>query len=386
MCLFTIYHTNVFLKSLIIFFLFAVLDLYSQTITNIKVDQIEDTLLIRYDIIGGREYDLYKIRLGISEDGGRNFGIIPSQAIGDLGYGISRGLKKNIRWEPLKENLELNGDNFIVQIFGEILGTDEEVKFLQIDGGDFEMGDLFEDGATDEMVKRLIRLNSFEISEFEITNKQFAKFLNEYGSDEVKSGEFKGELMILTMEMGLKYYQGEWKPDAGFEFHPAIGISWFGANEFCSYYDFALPSEAEWEFVARERGLKVRYGNGKLIADANEINFNASIVDIEHDFILFGDYRGMSINVGGFSPNQLGIFQMSGNVWEWCQDWYASDYYIKGESENPPGPSFGKYKVIRGGAWSSSGFGIRVSDRSFMLPYSFSDDIGFRVVRRYIKK
>jgi formylglycine-generating enzyme required for sulfatase activity len=379
---------NYFIPKIFLFLYFIVLpnihSIYAQNFQNFQIVQEEDSLKIRYDISGGREKDLYKVDIKLSTDGGKNFNVIPKTAIGDLGYGISRGNNKYIFWEPLKDSIELTGDNIIFHINGEVLGTSPTIEFIKITGGEYEMGDAFEEGPTDENFKHKVKINDFEIGRFEITNLQYANFLNEYKSDMISDGEFADELMILSYDGGIKYFQGEWKPDLGYEYLPAIGVTWFGADEFCRYYNFRLPTEAEWEYAARELGKAVRFGNGKNEANPKEINYNGSL-ESGYAFIKVGINRQGAVNVGGFPPNSLGIFQMSGNVWEWCQDWYASNYYHRSDYEDPSGPPFGQYKVIRGGSWFNSGFANRITERSFSPPYKSNADIGFRVVRQINK-
>lgn len=358
--------------------------IFPQKIQNIQMLQYEDTLKIIYEIAGGREKDLYKIDIGVSTDGGKNFAVIPKTPLGDVGYGISRGNNKKITWEPLKDSIEIVGDNIYFQIQGKVLGTSENLEFVYVEGGEFEMGDIFEEGSTDENYKHRVILSDFEISRFEITNYQYSTFLNKYKSDIVKGGEFDGEIMIIPCDGGVKYFQGEWKPDLGYEYLPVIGVTWYGANEFCTQYNYRLPTESEWEYCAREKGKDVRFGNGKNLADPKEINYNGALEN-NYPFYNSGINRQEAVNVGAFAPNNIGIFQMSGNVWEWCQDWFASNYYHRSDFENPTGPPFGVYKVIRGGSWYNSGFSNRVSERSFFPPHKANLDIGFRVVRKIDK-
>jgi formylglycine-generating enzyme required for sulfatase activity len=353
---------------------------FPQSFQNLKINQIEDTVKIAYDITGGKENDLYKVDLEVSSDGGKSFSIIPKTVYGDCSYGVSRGLNKVISWEPLKDPVELAGDNFIVQLKGKVLGTTAEVEFVSVPGGEFEMGDQFEEGPGNEINKHLVRLSDFSIGKFEVTNFQYAKFLEKYGSNKVKSGEFAGEVMIYPLDGGLKFFQGQWKPDAGFEFNPVIGVTWYGADEFCKFFGYRLSTEAEWEYAAREKGGKVRFGNGHDFAASTQINFNAN-TDKSLIYAEKGESRNKTVSVGGFAPNKLGIFQMSGNVWEWCQDWYKGNYYFNCKKDNPSGPVFGHYKVIRGGAFSSSANGLRNTARCFLTPYLYNTDVGFRVLK-----
>lgn len=357
----------------------------AQTFQNVRITSNEDSVMIRFDILSGRDTDTYKIDFEVSDDGGRTFNIRPQFAAGDIGFGQLRGYGKQIIWEPLKESKELLGDNFVIRMNGEVLGTSKSIELTQVVGGNYYMGDHFEEGHTDEKNLHPVNLDDFEISKFPVTNYQFSLFLMEYNSIYVKSGEFKGERMIYEEERGLIYVQNKWQPVSGYEYYPVVGVTWYGANEFCNYYGYRLPTEAEWEYVAREGGKKIRYGNGKNEANTTDLNFDGTI-ELSENFVRMGENRGRTLGVGSFAPNSLGIHEMSGNVWEWCQDWYASNYYFFSKTDNPTGPWFGRYKVIRGGGYANSGFEIRATERSFLAPDENSDDIGFRVVSKRIKE
>ena len=371
---------RILLKFLPAFFILFTFELYSQAFYNLNIAQLHDTVKITYDIIGGRDYDVYKIDVELSNDAGRTFTIEPKEAKGDVGYGIDKGMGKFIIWEPLTENVELKGENYVFKLNGTILGTSRDIQFVSIKGGSFIMGDNFGEGSTDEKELHNVNLDDFEISKFEVTNYQYAKFLNEYRSDKVKSGEFSGEVMIRERETGLKFIQQNWQPRAGYEYYPVIGVTWYGANEFCRYYGYRLPTEAEWEYAARECGKTIRFGNGKNVADPLEINFDGSKTSAD-SISIHGEYKARTTPVGKFPPNSLQMFDVSGNVWEWCQDWYTSNYYFHSKRDNPTGPWVGTYKVIRGGSWYTDARGVRVTERSFFAPYKENGDIGFRVVR-----
>jgi formylglycine-generating enzyme len=357
----------------------------SQSIQNIEVFQFEDTIKVKYDIYGGRDQDVFFVEIELSTDAGRTFTIFPKNLRGDAGHGISRGINKFIVWEPLKEKIELEGENHIFKIKGMLLGNSPNVEFVKVSGGTYDMGDTFGEGHTDENYVHTVTIDDFEISKFEVTNYQYALFLKDYGKDYVKNGEFKGEKMIYESEYGLKFIQGQWQPAAGYEYHPVVNVTWYGAIEFCHFFDYRLPTEAEWEYAARERGKTVKFSSIGNVLDPFLINYNSSI---EHDSLLV-----LSDNIivntrqsGAYPPNELGLFNMSGNVWEWCLDWYLSNYYHDSKIINPTGPWFGTYKAVRGGSWFSSAHSVRVTDRSFLAPYNYKEDVGFRVARSLTSK
>ncbi|MFM7153965.1 MAG: formylglycine-generating enzyme family protein, partial [Bacteroidota bacterium] len=163
---------------------------------------------------------------------------------------------------------------------------------------------------------------------------------------------------------------------------PVINVSWDDAVKYAGWLSahsgkkYRLPTEAEWEFAARERGRKVRYGNGKDIADAGEMNYDASE---EEEYSMKGEGRNKTTPVDTFLPNALGMYDMSGNVWEWCGDWYGD--YVKTDKPvlNPSGPEKGVSRVNRGGCWGNYARSCRASGRFGLGPDGRGINLGFRL-------
>ena len=190
--------------------------------------------------------------------------------------------------------------------------------------------------------------------------------------------------------------QGEWRKIMGTDpskfkngdRYPVESVSWNDVTEDFlpklnrrSGKSYRLPTEAEWEYAAREGGKKVRFGNGKDIADPRQINFDGRVKNKE-SYSRAGVYREKTTKVGSFAPNSLGLYDMSGNVWEWCSDWYGENYYASSPRNNPqgPGPGSDSCRVYRGGGWLSSPWSVRAAFRNYYSPDFSYDSLGFRLV------
>lgn len=167
---------------------------------------------------------------------------------------------------------------------------------------------------------------------------------------------------------------------------PVENVSWDDVQEFLQKLNekhpgknYRLPTEAEWEYAARSGGGRGLFGNGKNVADPADINFDASTT-YKKTYSVAGEYRQRTVPVGSLrSPNALGLHDMSGNVYEWCSDWYGD--YGSGSQINPQGPVSGSFRVCRGGSWFNAPQVCRVANRGNVTPGNRSYDLGFRLAR-----
>ena len=242
------------------------------------------------------------------------------------------------------------------------------LHFVFIKGGTFEMGDLWGAGySDDETPVHIVNVNSFFISDCEVTNSMFAEFLNEVGNP-YENGSFW--IDINDPDCKIKFYKGVFMPKIGFEDHPVVEISWYGAKAFAEWLGCRLPTEAEWEYTARERGKEIMFPTGTTLTfDQANIKGVAGL-----------DRWDITGEIKYFPPNKFKIFDLAGNVWELCSDWYEPDYYSYSKYNNPAGPDTGKVKVMRGGSWKYSRWNCRTSARGMFRPNETRSDVGFRIV------
>jgi formylglycine-generating enzyme required for sulfatase activity len=252
---------------------------------------------------------------------------------------------------------------------------------ITLQGGSFQMGqpdpNLGCSGcAVKEQPVHSVTLSSYNIGKYEVTNQEFADFLNAYGQPTIKSGNYVGQTMILEDNIGGLIKNGStWIPAVGKGNYPVIKVTWYGADEFCKYYGGRLPSEAEWEFAARG-GI---YSKNYTYSGSNTFSNVAWYWDNSNNADCNLDSGKGTHTIGLKTANELVIYDMSGNVWEWCSDWY--DSYSSGSQTNPIGPSQGLSRVIRGGSWGNAdGNYCRVAYRNSRAPAEGVNPIGFRFV------
>ncbi|PID30868.1 MAG: hypothetical protein CR982_00685, partial [Candidatus Cloacimonadota bacterium] len=259
------------------------------------------------------------------------------------------------------QGVSFESEEITITLENEIVNRD----FVFVESGSFSMGDHFNEGEGDELPVHSLAINSFFISKYEVTQK----------------------LYVSIMGNNPSYFPGEDRP--------VEQVSWFDAVEFCNKLSeleglekcynlsdsiiscdltkngYRLPTEAEWEYAARGG-----------VSHTDDFRYSGC-----HQNSELGDYAWYKGNsgskthdVGTKLPNQLGIYDMSGNVWEWCNDWYSSTYYATLPSNNPQGPESGTKRVGRGGGWGNAPSGCRVANRSDYAPTGSDRYLGFRLV------
>lgn len=255
-------------------------------------------------------------------------------------------------------------------------------NMVLVEGGSFEMGDLFSEGKSDNVPAHTVRLTNFYISKYEVTVVQFRQFVREsgYRTDAEKNEGAYINTATGNADVWEKRKDLSWNTDASGKVHadeserePVLFVSWNDAQAFCQWLSqktnrvFGLPTEAQWEYAARggNRSLSTTYaGSGKV-----------------DDIAWFTGNSGRKAHlVGQKKPNELGLFDMSGNAWEWCLDRYDRKYYDKSPTENPTGATKGDKRVVRGGSWRSDLKELRVVNRHSANPDEGFHSVGFRVV------
>jgi acyl carrier protein len=237
------------------------------------------------------------------------------------------------------------------------------IEFALVPGGTFDMGDVWGDGEANERPVHTVTLSDFWMSEHEITNTQFCEFLNDAGNQE------EGGIRWLVQDNSyVKETKGRFSVEPEFANHPVCGVTWYGARAFAEWVGGSLPTETQWEYAARSGGKKYKYATGEVVS-----HDLANIAGTEGN-----DRWRLSSPVGAFPPNESGLYDMAGNVREWCYDWYGR--YTPDEQNDPTGPDSGQYRVFRGSSWSRDEH-IRCSARDFNSPsFTGGNDVGFRIV------
>jgi formylglycine-generating enzyme required for sulfatase activity len=247
--------------------------------------------------------------------------------------------------------------------------------FVYVSAGAFKMGDNFGDGLPRERPVHTVDVDAFYIAKYETTNGQWRKFRDDPGYDDVKywpNGKVVPKDQVPYWTQANNHGGGT--PDS--DDYPVLGVNWDSATAYCNWVSaktgkkYRLPTEAEWEKAARGTDQR-RYPWGNEIerGDANYVGAEAFDT-------------GMKVGSFPKGVSPYGVYDMAGNVYEWCSDWYSRDYYSVSPKKNPKGPATGAYKVVRGGSFFLEAFDMRTYGRSAAWP-SFQSHrmIGFRAAR-----
>jgi formylglycine-generating enzyme required for sulfatase activity len=210
------------------------------------------------------------------------------------------------------------------------------------------------------MPRHQVSLDPFAIDIHPVTNEQFARFIEEMGGEK----DHHNNDIIRLRESRIKRLGGKITIESGYAKHPVVGVTWYGALAYAKWVGKRLPTEAEWEIAACGGLLDCLYPTGKDI-DRSDANF----------------FSSDTTAVMSYPPNGYGLFDMAGNVYEWCHDWYDYHYYNLSlqEPHNPKGPLQGVYRVLRGGCWKSLKEDLRCSHRHRNNPGTVNGTYGFRL-------
>ncbi len=330
-----------------LFFLFFVLAAFvvgAQTVTNSRSVQEGKMVKIFYDLSEDAEISIY-----LSTDGGLSYESRPiGHVSGDVGGSVKAGKGKCAVWDVLADRESLSGDKICFKVVASadvvtITVGGVSFKMIKVDGGTFTMGCTAEqdsDCYSSEKPAHIVTLSDYYIGETEVTQALWKAVMGRNPS------ETKGDDL------------------------PVENVSWNDCQKFLSKLNsmtgrtFRLPTEAEWEYAARggKKSQGYKYSGSNNIDDVAWYDNNSSKMHVVKDK----------------QANELGLYDMSGNVLEWCSDWY--DDYGSSSQRDPKGPSTGSSRVLRGGSWFYFARHCRVSVRNHLRPNSRSTWDGLRLV------
>lgn len=292
--------------------------------------------------------------------------------------------------------------------------TPEEMVFVE--GGTFQMGNTFGGGDDDELPVHEVALDSYMIGKHEVTAGEFREFVDATGymtTAERDSGAlvFIGKTVEKRRDANWRnpYYEQD-------DRHPVVCVSWYDAVEFCNWRSrkeglepcytgtgdsvvcdftangYRLPTEAEWEFAARSRGKRIKFAwgdsmpyiEGRPAGNARDEAAHREW-DIKNFWKGYDDGYAYTAPVASFAPNELGVHDISGNVYEWCWDWFDERYYERSPVGNPAGPRAGEIRACRDAGFACAIRHEAVASRGLGKPTLTFSWGGFRIARSSVR-
>ncbi len=238
-----------------------------------------------------------------------------------------------------------------------ILARGAWAQMVTIPGGTFEMGGT--KGERDETPVHRVTVASFKMDRYEVTKASYDSCIAQGACTQAHYFDGKCIMWSASGLRKVRVPRQHISPERS-----VVCVDWYQARQYCQLKGKRLPTEAEWEYAA-------------LGGDSGTYSWGNERPDQ-------GKYPAPPANgpvkPGKYEPNGYGLYDMTGNVWEWTSDRYGQSYYEESEKENPKGPSVGRYRVIRGGGWYSGTQQLRVRNRQWFVPEYGEVSVGFRCV------
>jgi hypothetical protein len=304
---------------------------FAQKITGFKQRTSGDTLIISYNL---KTLTPAGVAVYCSIDS-TNYIEIANNLTGDFGKRLKGGAGKQILWILQDADTIYKGKNVTIKLVSTIGKCPESM--VMVEGGTFKMGNI----AKEDNARPLhdVSLTAYCIDRYEVKQTDFEK--------------------VMGFNPSLNQC-----PDC-----PVDNVSWEDASEYADKMACRLPTEAEWEFAARggQNSKNYIYSGSNNIDSVGWYSVNS---------------QWKTHPVGQKAPNELGLFDMSGNVSEWCNDWYAADYYKHSEETDPQGPPQGRFKILRGGSFNQTQDKARTTNRTNVnFDILRSETNGFRLAK-----
>ena len=393
-------------------------------VTQVTAVPTGDSRLVRihYDLADA-DGDLCRVWLEISDDGGTTWTVPANTVTGDVGPGVRPGTNRAIVWNA-EVDIPGQSGNFKARVYADDGHGSPQPGMVLIPAGEFTMGNTFDpdEGWSGELPVHTVYVSAFYMDKYEVTNEQYAAGLNWARS--------QGNLITVTNGVVYKYSSGTSYPycytnsadsdscivwngstfsvESGRSNQPVVDVSWYGSAAYANWRSvrdgrqpcynlstwscdftrngYRLPTEAEWEKAARggTPGHRFPWSDTDTIQHSranyysdSDYSYDTSPTRGHHPTFNTGAYPYTS-PVGYFAPNGYGLYDMAGNVWEWCNDWWDSGYYSGSPRDNPRGPQSGSWRVLRGGCWGLLAGCCRSAGRRDLRPDSSWSLVGFR--------
>jgi formylglycine-generating enzyme required for sulfatase activity len=327
----------------------------NSNVENLRAEWSGGTVDLYYDVSNGAGRTQ---RLSYSSDDEYAYSYRGPNALSTSASVLSIDNNAEITWDEITDLENPENENLAFVVWADN-GDSKYKNMVYIPGGTFRMGSKFN---KDEKPKHNVTIKGFYLDKYEVTVAEFRKFCK------------------ATRNRMPK--QPSWNNDN----HPVVNVKWDAARAYAKWKGKRLPTEAEWEYAARIGNKRLYYSWGNIKPTRRRGgNIADESIRAEKRFwkIWKGYYDGFVYTspVGSFNPNQFGLHDMTGNVCEWCSDWYDAGYYKNSPKINPRGPDSGTHKVLRGGAWNMGPRKVLTTKRFYFRRDVELNYIGFRCAK-----